>query len=168
MQIQGKSLSLICGALKWLRDQQNASLQSQIEAQIQSQAPLTVNDSEPEWVKEHHFKKRRDLATSLVQQEIERKRKWHNKRDQLRRLERFESKKMGGFTKKIKVRSASFIRDMCLSGSRQFERRTSIQMQGQPIKKRIPKTRSSSMGISVMGTFQTEHRSRVSWMSKII
>ncbi|PGH00460.1 chromosome transmission fidelity protein 1 [Blastomyces parvus] len=52
----GKSLSLICGALTWLRDHKRAAFLNTID-----QAPLTLADGEPEWMLEYS---RREKARS--------------------------------------------------------------------------------------------------------
>ncbi|KAI5813786.1 helicase C-terminal domain-containing protein [Pyronema omphalodes] len=50
----GKSLSLICGSLTWLRDHKNKDILEQLEAEDDG------DDDEPAWVKEHAMKQRKE------------------------------------------------------------------------------------------------------------
>lgn len=71
MSIQGKSLSLICGALSWLRDydekkrQEAAALLQEGEAAL-STSTTTSSSAEPDWITDFVQKKaERDLVSKL-------------------------------------------------------------------------------------------------------
>ncbi|EON69697.1 hypothetical protein W97_08957 [Coniosporium apollinis CBS 100218] len=54
--IQGKSLSLICGSLTWLRDHQRKAFEEDLLAE-------TADDGEPEWIIEHAREQKRQAAS---------------------------------------------------------------------------------------------------------
>lgn len=69
---QGKSLSLICGALSWLTDfeekrrQETAALLQKGEAALSSAAQSSSSSSEPDWITDFVQKKaERDLVSKL-------------------------------------------------------------------------------------------------------
>lgn len=69
---QGKSLSLICGALSWLTDfeetrrQETAALLQKGEAALSSAAQSSSSSTEPDWITDFVQKKaERDLVSKL-------------------------------------------------------------------------------------------------------
>lgn len=69
---QGKSLSLICGALSWLSDfeekrrQERAALLQEGEATLSSAAQSSSSSAEPDWITEFVQRKaERDLVSKL-------------------------------------------------------------------------------------------------------
>ena len=61
----GKSLSLICGSFKWLRDHESKSIDELLAASTQTQQKQS-DDSEPDWVLAFEKQKQSDLAVERV------------------------------------------------------------------------------------------------------
>ncbi|KAJ3331329.1 DEAD H (Asp-Glu-Ala-Asp His) box helicase 11 [Blyttiomyces sp. JEL0837] len=78
----GKSLSLICGSLKWLMDHEQRSDEQRLEDLI------AVKLKEPDWVKEHRMKKIRSDALFDIESEKRRREKVKEKLARIRDEER--------------------------------------------------------------------------------
>ncbi|CAG8490837.1 8736_t:CDS:10 [Paraglomus brasilianum] len=92
----GKSLSLICGALKWIED--NASRHENI---VETQ--ISVNDDEPVWVAQYRFQQEQKKAIMKKHEQAERLRRIREREAAQRQNNSYRSR----FSKKMKVKHDS-------------------------------------------------------------
>ncbi|KAI9209497.1 Asp-Glu-Ala-Asp/His box polypeptide 11 [Polychytrium aggregatum] len=95
----GKSLSMICGSLKWLKDYQDRSEEEQL-ADLLANIPADKDSTEPDWVQEHVRKRQVDEARTMLaekrarrtarQQRLEELRREEDLPDKRRKVQRFD------------------------------------------------------------------------------
>ena len=95
---QGKSLSIICGALKWLRDHQNTSREKRLETLLECKL-RSIPDSEPAWVRDFYSKKYKEEAQRELEEEEARKQRQIEKLQELRRQEQMNKNTGNPFKK---------------------------------------------------------------------
>jgi hypothetical protein len=61
MSSSGKSLSIICSALKWLKDQQK-----QQEKELEKEIETKKDDNEPDWVNEQYQQQKVHYNLNIV------------------------------------------------------------------------------------------------------
>ncbi|KAJ3218503.1 DEAD H (Asp-Glu-Ala-Asp His) box helicase 11 [Dinochytrium kinnereticum] len=110
----GKSLSIICAAMKWLRDRQNRPREDIIKDimdEMNARKKVTANDcddddDEPDWVKQHEV----DLVRREAEFELERR-----EAGLRRKIERIKSLKVrddgGGFRQNKKPKLSETLKD---------------------------------------------------------
>ena len=88
----GKSLSIICGALKWLSDAQSKSESDHLKA-IEDEFHLKHQESqEPQWVLEFKLKKIKEDALNVYRIQKENEKNRRERLNELKRLELFHQK----------------------------------------------------------------------------
>lgn len=91
----GKSLSLLCGSLKWLKDNQQRLIDSKrkiasMESNNGDATHVEEDDDEPAWVRQQSKARKENQKLALIDEEIE---KQNRRREYLKGLREAEKKK---------------------------------------------------------------------------
>ncbi|KAJ3236815.1 DEAD H (Asp-Glu-Ala-Asp His) box helicase 11 [Chytriomyces hyalinus] len=88
----GKSLSILCGALKWLHDKTSESLEARIASRVQekiSQLPHAIDDpNEPEWVRQMERSRIEREARFEVEDEVQARKQRMERLEVVRKMEK--------------------------------------------------------------------------------